>query len=84
MFVLSPSVEATHASASAMPGALEDGRIHPVPEVELPGPVRPEAPERFFALVDDDDLPALVVQPSGHSRAHSSDADDEGFHAAEA
>jgi hypothetical protein len=55
-----------------------------VPEVELSGPIRPEAPERFFALVDDDDLPALVVQPAGHGRAHSSDADDEGFHEAEA
>ena len=63
MFVLSPSVDATNASASSIPARSRTAMSIPCPRWNSPRPVRPQV-QRLLVLVDDDDLPALVAQPS--------------------
>ena len=64
MFVLSPSVVTTTASASSMPASRRSWRSIPWPTKKLAGPVVAESPERVLALVDHADVPAGVRSSS--------------------
>ena len=80
MFVLSPSVETTTASASSMPALAQDVDVHAVPEDELAGPAFAEARERVLLLVDRRDLPTLAEQLPRDGRADPAAADHDRLH----
>ena len=61
MFVLSPSVVTTTASASSIPASRSSVQIHAVADEEPAGPVVAESPERVLVLVDDGHVPARGV-----------------------
>ena len=62
MFVLSPSVATTTASASSMPGLAQDVGVHAVPDDEPAGPVVAEPAERLLVLVDGGHVPPFAVE----------------------
>ena len=80
MFVLSPSVETTTASASSMPAVAEHVDVHPVADDEAARPVLAEARERLFLLVDRRDVPAFAEQLPRDGRADPAAADHDRLH----
>ena len=77
MFVLSPFVATTTASARSMPAASSVGDVE---RVALDGDAveaLAEALEGLRALVDHGDVPAGRLQPQRHGRADAPAADDD-------
>ena len=56
MFVLSPSVQTTTASASSMPASISTSRSRPWPCTNCPGQSSGQALKRLGVLVDDGHL----------------------------
>ena len=88
-FVLSPSVEATKASACSIPASSSASISSAVPTVNDPPRVLPalvlvalEHGERLGVLVEDGDLVPLVEHRSRDRRANAAAADDQHEHAA--
>ena len=81
MFVLSPFVATTAASASLEPASLEDGDVHAVTDDEAAAP-GPEPGERILVLVDDCDLPAVGCETLCDGGSNAATSDDDGVHEA--
>ena len=58
MFVLSPSVATTTASASSIPACAQEVGVHAVADEECARPVVAETREGVLVLVDDGHVPA--------------------------
>ena len=80
MFVLSPSVETTTASASSTPGPAQDRRVHAVADDEAAVPALAEPAERLLLLVDGDDVPAFLAEPVRDGRADPAAPDHDRLH----
>ena len=84
MFVLSPFVATTAASASGSARAFENGHVHPVADDEPAAPARAEPNERVLVLVDDRHVPAVRGKALGDGGADAAAPDDDGVHGAPA
>ena len=80
MFVLSPSVATTTASASSIPASRRRSASIPWPTTKRAGPVLAEPRERVLVLVDDRHVPALLEELERDRRADPAAADDQCLH----